>query len=313
MPDNPLSDDRLPFMTIDSPNALLTALSEADPQVVVRSEAAGEGNWVGGPSAVLQDGLFALAYRVRSATGRGMANVVATSADGLEFTTVARITSDDFDAASLERPALVRRPDGGWRLYVSCATKNSKHWWVEAIDADTLAGLATGTRTLVLPGDERECFKDVVVDIGPDGTWRMWACRHPLDGGDDQADRMSTWFATSADGLAWTMHGPALSPTPDSWDQRGTRVTAVLQHSGGILALYDGRAAAEENYRERTALALGSPDQLSASAGPVPAAYGQALRYASLLPTPHGLRAYYELGTEDGSHALVTALLTPRP
>ena len=43
----------------------------------------------------------------RSTEGRGYANVVARSADGVTFETVATVTSEQFGAASLERPALV--------------------------------------------------------------------------------------------------------------------------------------------------------------------------------------------------------------
>ena len=35
------------------------------------------------------------------------------------------MTSDEFDRASLERPALVPFDDGSFRLYVSCSTWNS--------------------------------------------------------------------------------------------------------------------------------------------------------------------------------------------
>ena len=39
---------------------------------------------------------------------------------------------------------LLPLPGGGWRLYVSCATPGSKHWWIEALDAADPSGLATG-------------------------------------------------------------------------------------------------------------------------------------------------------------------------
>ena len=43
---------------------------------------------------------------------------------------------------------------------------------------------------------------------------------------------MTTEYATSSDGLAWTWHGTALSGTPGGWDARGTRVTAVASARG---------------------------------------------------------------------------------
>ncbi len=295
-----------------TPADLLQRLVDAPRTVVVSAPGAGPGQWAGAPYAVPDGDLVWLAYRVRrpEGSGRGLANVLARSTDGgVTFETVATLSSTEFGAASLERPALVRRPDGGWRLYVSCSTPGSKHWWVEALDADSVADLPVGVRTVVLPGDETEAWKDVVVHADADG-WHLWACRHPLDGGDDEADRMSTWYATSPDGLAWDVHGPALEPRPGEWDARGVRVTAVRRTEAGWLALYDGRASAAENFHERTGVAVGdSPATLTYAAGPVPAAYGPALRYVSVIETPAGLRAYLETATDDGSHDLVTALL----
>jgi hypothetical protein len=61
---------------------------------------------------------------VRQATGperdqtRGVETVVVRSEDGERFETVATIEREGFGTDSFERPCLVRRPQGGWRLYV---------------------------------------------------------------------------------------------------------------------------------------------------------------------------------------------------
>jgi hypothetical protein len=282
----------------------------ADPAAttVVPAPGVGEGFWAGGPSAIAVDGDIWLAYRLRRPVdqGRGYANVVARSSDGVTFETVATVTSAQFDCASLERPALVRTVSGGWRLYVSCSTFGSKHWWVEAIEADSPSLLPDGARTVVLDGGPEEAWKDVVVKSTPTG-WQMWACRHPLDGGDDQADRMTTWYATSPDGLDWTMRGEALGPVADSWDARGTRIADVGQINGRWWALYDGRRSAEENWRERSGLAVGDgPAAFTSIEGPVPHEVGRATRYASVVPDPYGWRLYFEAAAADGSHDLRT-------
>lgn len=271
----------------------------------------GVGFWAGGPSAVrTADGTFWLAYRLRRPVdqGRGFANVVARSSDGVEFQTVATVTSDEFGSASLERPALVPLADGAFRLYVSCSTWNSKHWWVEAMDVR--ADGTVGSRTMVLPGDDATAWKDVVVHRDGD-DWRMWACRHPLDGGDDEADRMTSWYATSGDGLRWDWAGVALAPTPGRWDARGTRIASVLPLDGGWLAFYDGRASAMENWHERTGLAFGeSPAEFVADGPPTPE--GQTVRYLSLVEDGSGYRLYWEASRVDGAHDLRTAYV-PRP
>jgi hypothetical protein len=293
---------------------VLAALISPRSEIVIGAPGSGHGFWAGAPSAVTADGQVWLAYRLRRPLdrGRGYANVIARSVDGRRFETVATLTSEQFGAASLERPALVRRPDGGWRMYVSCATPGSKHWWVEAIDAETVADLPCGQRVVVLPGDEHEAWKDVVVQVDGEG-WRMWACRHPLDEGDEGADRMSTRYAFSSDGLTWAMRAEALRPTPGAWDARGTRVTEVRRLDGMWWALYDARRSAAENWRERTGLAVGErPDRLTAFAGPVPDRIGSALRYVSVVDVDGGMRAYFEATGPDGSHDLRTVYM-PRP
>ncbi|SHG48025.1 hypothetical protein SAMN05443575_2060 [Jatrophihabitans endophyticus] len=294
------------------PSHLLELVADPAATTVIEPPGDGVGFWAGGPSAVWQDGSFYLAYRLRRPVteGRGYANVVARSADGETFETVATVTSEQFDSASLERPALVPLADGGWRLYVSCSTENSKHWWVEAIESDELATLADGKRTVVLPGDDATAWKDVVVRrSGPE--WQMWACRHPLDGGDDHADRMTSVYLTSDDGLQWQERGTALGPTPDTWDARGTRITSVVRTGDGWLAFYDGRASAAENWFERTGVALGTgPDAFATSAGPTP--HGRTVRYVSLAESPLGTRFYWEASRSDGANDLRTAYV-PRP
>ena len=93
-------------------------------EVVVEPPAGRYGAWAGAPSAVRDGDVIYLAYRIRMplGEGRGVANVIARSTDGVRFTTVAEVHKDRFGAESLERPALVRTPEGRWRLYVSAAT-----------------------------------------------------------------------------------------------------------------------------------------------------------------------------------------------
>lgn len=288
----------------------LPALDRAE--VVVPAPGPGPGNWAGAASATLVDGEVYLAYRVRRplAEGRGVATQVVRLVDGVTPLPVCEVSRDDFGAESFERPVVLRRPDGGWRLYLSCATPGSKHWWIEALDADRPEDLPQGRRTVVLPGDERVGVKDPVITVR-DGRWEMWVCEHPLTEAGHE-DRMSTAYLTSDDGLSWHRHGTALQPETGDWDQRGTRVTAVLSHDP-LTVLYDGRATAEENWHERTGLvrvdAGGGlhPDRSVPAIGS-PHSDG-ALRYVTAVRLGDGsTRFYAEVARPDGAHDLVTSL-----
>jgi hypothetical protein len=282
-----------------------------DSRVVVPAPGSQPGNWAGAASAVLVDGEFWLAYRVRRplGKGRGVSVVICKSSDGEHFRAVAEIFREEFRAESFERPVVLRRPDGGWRLYLSCATPGSKHWWIEAIDAQHPTEFGVGTRRLVLAGSNRLAVKDPVVVVDKNG-WRMWVCCHPLDE-PGQEDRMTTALATSDDGLQWTWQGEVLRPTPGSWDQRGTRVTAVISENP-LVVLYDGRASRDDNWHEVTGVAradasgvlVGEPTPLMRS----PHSDG-AFRYVAAVPLPDGgSRFYFEAARPDGAHDLMTSL-----
>src|SRR5579859_1219855 len=195
--------------------------------VAAESPGSGPGYWSGAPCAAAgDDGIF-LAYRLRRpiGQGRGYAVAVAHSADGERFETLLTIGKEAMATESLERPALVRTPEGRWRLYLSCATSGTKHWRVEMTEAAHPGEFDAGRREVILPGDAKTGVKDPVIRHH-DGQWHLWASCHPL-ADPLQTDQMTTEYATSSDGLAWTWHGTALSGTPGGWDARGTRVTSV--------------------------------------------------------------------------------------
>jgi hypothetical protein len=276
------------------------------------------GSWAGAPSAILVDGLTYLAYRLRRPVGegRGYRNVVAVSTDGVSFSEIARVERDHFGAASLERPALAVTPDGRWRLYVSCATENSKHWRVDVLEAATPQELSSAVARTVLAGSSELGVKDPVI-VQDAGQWHLWASVHPITDWDD-ADRMTTDYATSSDGLSWTWHGTVLAGRPGKWDARGVRVSSVLVAGDRLIASYDGRASADQNWEELTGVASGtrgadgrfgtltalddeplrSPDGLG------------GLRYLSSVPASgRNVRIYYEATCADGAHELRTELI----
>src|SRR6202451_1985274 len=244
--------------------------------VAVRPPGTGPGYWAGAPCAVAGDGEIFLAYRLRRPAGsgpgreRGYAVTVGRATDGEHFETLLSIGKEAMATESLERPALVRTPEGRWRLYLSCATFGTKHWRVEMTEAAHPGEFDVSDRETVLPGDVKTGVKDPVI-IHHGGRWHLWASCHPLED-PLQADQMTTEYATSEDGLSWTWHGTALSGTPGRWDSRGTRVTAVHFDGDTVTAYYDGRATAAENYEERTGVATGADGAALAGLGDGPLA-----------------------------------------
>jgi hypothetical protein len=286
-------------------------------EVVVPAPAGGDGNWSGAASAVLVDGTFWLAYRVRRplSAGRGVSVVVARSSDGVRFETVCEVQREAFGAASFERPVIIPTADGAaarWRLYLSCATPDSKHWWIAALEAGRPADLPYGTRHVVLPGSARHAVKDPVI-LRTGCGWEMWVGVHPL-AEPGQEDRMTTSYLTSSDGLSWHERGEVLRGTPGGWDARGARLTTVRAREP-LRVLYDGRASAEANWFETTGLAVQQGSELVAvGGGPLCASPegNHALRYASAVPLPDGrTRFYFEAARADGSHDLMTSVSAP--
>ncbi len=290
-----------------------TLLPDPDRSVLaVAAPGKGPGCWAGAPSAVLCDGEIYLAYRLRRPPdqGRGYAVAVARSTDGESFHTLLTIGKEEVRADSLERPALMRTPEGNWRLYLSCATYGTKHWRVEVIDARHPAEFDARRSQVTLPGDAKTGVKDPVI-VRRGDVWELWASCHPL-ADPREADQMVTDYATSVDGLRWTWHGTALSGRPGEWDARGTRIAAVHFVADTIVAYYDGRASAAENYEERTGVATGTEPSALTALGSAPfaqARHGGGLRYLSVLPLENGRhRLYYELTQPGGTHALHTEL-----
>jgi hypothetical protein len=230
----------------------------------------------------------------------------------VHFETIAVLEKDDFGAESLERPSLVHTPDGRWRIYISSNTPGTKHWWVDMLEADDPANFSAATRRTVLPGDDAEGVKDVVIKFH-EGSWHMWATCHPLTD-PDATDRMITRYATSADGIEWTWESVALTGRPGHWDSRGARIAAVYLDGDRPVAFYDGRASSEENYEERTGVAVGDDlTHFTAVSDDVDlqSPWGTGgLRYLDIVSLPTGdYRLYYEVCRPDGAHDLRTEVV----
>ena len=273
--------------------------------VAIPAPGVGEQRWAGAPSAALaEDGSIYLAYRLRNTLEGDVAQtIVARSDDGERFDPVCVLDKSRWNAMSVERPALVRLDDGRWRIYVCPATQSSKHWWIGMLEADDPEGFADVDDRTVFPGDDSVAVKDPVIRR-TGGEWQAWICCHPLDEPGEE-DRMTTAYATSADGIDWEWQGTVLEPRPGRWDARGARLTAILPDG---RAAYDGRATKDENWFERTGLAAANGAKL-AQTGEAPVSVA---RYLDILRLPDGRhRIYYEWPTPGQAHELRTEVVAP--
>ena len=119
------------------------------------------------------------------------------------------VDRDTFGAASFERPvvlpaarrrlaALPELRDPGLQALVDRGARRRPARGPRRADAAASCCPATGAGRV----------KDPVVTV-TDGRWEMWVCCHPLEPAGAE-DRMVTAYATSPDGLDWSVqrHGP---------------------------------------------------------------------------------------------------------
>jgi hypothetical protein len=302
----------------------------ADGITVAEPLGTGKGWWAGAPSALYDadQGTFYLSYRLRKPRelGRGGETLIAASRDGVSFKTVWRATKEDFDSPSIERCALVKSPQGSYRLYVSFVDPADNRWRIDLLEASEIEKLDPSQRQPILTAADiaGEGVKDPYVFLmGP--CWYMLAsyAPSPITPSTSAEERMHatadvyntgivkslTGLASSPDGLRWRWEGSVLTPPESGWDAYATRIGAFLYSSPVFTGFYDGSASVEGNYEERIGLAV-SLDlrhwQRVSVEGPAltsPHASG-ALRYLDVLPVGDALYYYYEYAREDGSHEL---------
>ena len=118
----------------------------------------GKGNWAGAPSAFYdeEEGRFFLSYRFRKplTEGRGYLTCVAESKDGKRFTDIWAGKAAQFNSPSIERSALIKTPEGRYRLYVSYVEAADSRWRIDMLEADHPKSFDPAQRRPVLHPDD---------------------------------------------------------------------------------------------------------------------------------------------------------------
>lgn len=311
-----------------------------DPQdgtTVFAPPSSGHGYWVGAPSAIYDpvSRTFYLAYRTRRplAQGRGGHCHIASSEDGIHFTNIWTAAKEQFDAESIERSALIKSPEGLFRLYVSYVDNRDRRWRIDLLEADSPDGLDPSAQVQVMAPEDAhsEGVKDPhVVMLG--GRYYMFVHYAPKSlippgATYDELHGTGNIFATekgtgseglavSDDGVHFRWLGDVLPPGP-GWDRKLVRIDTVIFNPPVFTALYSGRSGVQETYEDATGLATSldlrkfhrlTPD---APALRSPHSTG-ALRYTDIVTVGGEIFFYYEYAREDGSHELRVSRVAAR-
>ncbi|MGH2353944.1 MAG: hypothetical protein ACRDJN_20255, partial [Chloroflexota bacterium] len=125
---------------------------------IVEPTGQGSGYWVGAPGAVYdpESRRFYLYYRVRvpRELGRGIECRIAESADGEHFQTIWSEKKQDVPTDSMERAALVKRPEGGWLLYLSYVDPATAKWRIDVAQAAHPSEFKLAERRKVLTAED---------------------------------------------------------------------------------------------------------------------------------------------------------------
>lgn len=301
-------------------------------ETVIAPERREAGYWSGCPSVLYEpkSERFLLTYRQRRPRGdarteRGWRCAIAESEDGRQFRDIWSVEKTEIGSLSMERCSLLPRPDDGYELYLSYVDPADNRWRIDVLSAKSPGDFAIEERRLALTAASTgtEGVKDpYTVQVGPAvfmfvsfakaGMFTEEGRREAHATGDIYnvgGTTFPTGLATRVAGQErFHWHGEVLA-VGEGWDRYQARLTSVVARDGVFLGFYDGSGSVEENYEERSGLAVsfdmcswvrltpdgpwtGSPDR------------GRSVRYVDSVQVGDEWFVYYEYAADDGSHEL---------
>jgi len=298
-------------------------------QTVVDPPGSGRGWWAGAPSVIYDDqkDRFLLFYRLRKPRelGRGFKCCIAESVDGASFSVIWEGTKEELQSPSLERASIFKNLDGSYSLYISYVDPKDLRWRMDYLHAESADEFDLRRRFKIFTAEDIhvEGVKDPYVFL-LSGIYYMFISYVPTPPKVDNelkkrmhetADvfntgisKSHTALAVSKDGRSFKWLGDILSPKT-GWDGYATRIGCILPAPPVLAVFYDGSAAVEENYEEKTGLAftfdLMRYERVSVERPFLtsPNSSG-SLRYLDAIELDGKIYYYYEYAREDGSHEL---------
>jgi hypothetical protein len=287
------------------------------------------GWWAGAGSAIYDEDTsrFFLYYRIRKPRPlRGAECRIAESTDGVNFRDIWSAQREDFNSPSVERSALVKTLEGGWRLFISFVDPADQKWRIDMMEADTPDGFRPAARVKVLTADDVgvEGVKDpyvvllgrryyMLISYAPSPekvSARQRAEMHATaDVYNTGVTKSHTALALSNDGLHFEWQGDVFTPPQEGWDAYAGRLGCVLYIPPVFNVFYDGGAKVSENYEEKTGLAISLDlthyQRITGKTPLLVSPHGSgSLRYMDVIKFDDVLYYYYEYARADGSHEL---------
>ena len=303
-------------------------------QIVREPLASGAGNWVGAPGVFNDANAVYLTYRYRQPRdqGRGIESRIARSVDGVHFDDVWQVHQSELETSSVERFALDKTVDG-YVLYMSFVDPVDNRWRTDRVVAPQPDQFRVKDRESLFTASQLNvaAVKDPVVVHAHGLSWMFLSTAIVSSKGLERTEDelhaskdvyttglvySTTGLAVSRDGMHYEWLGQVLEPSSDRWDAYASRITTVLSTLHGFVAFYDGGASAQENYEERTGVAVSADllhwTKLSAATPWLVSPYSKGtLRYIDYVIWNDRLFLYYEMARPDGAHELRVVVQSP--
>jgi hypothetical protein len=286
------------------------------------------GFWTGAPGAYYEpaEKAWYLTYRLRRPRGvepdRGGEARIARSTDLKNWADIWTVNKNEYKSASIERGTIHRGSDKIWRYFTSYVNPADGRWCVAMLRGTDAAQLYARNVEIVFTAKPLglEGIKDPWILWHDDRYYMFLSVALSTPKTTDQShatlDIYNTGECISATGLAtsrdldqWEWKGIVFRPEATGWDRYCRRINSVVPVNGNFIAFYDGSAGHEENYEEKTGVAV-SPNlqrwQALSLKGPahISPHGSHSLRYMDAHVAGKTALVFYESARMDGAHEL---------